>query len=151
MALLTKHNQINSLFHTMTLVRTNTSVIFIYKKFQLVKHLKPMLLQLQIKRVTIIKVKDQRKSEVFFQNSKMNFRINQLIVIIQIKDVKYLIKKIQPIKSIIINKNLILNFPLIHFSVAQHKLQKIWVNQGLRMQQDLILAKKVIKTHSILI
>ena len=152
MVLSTKHNQINnSLFHITILDRTNNSMIFIYKKILLVKHHKLMLLLLQIKRVAIIKVQDQHRSEVYFQNSKLNFLINQLIVIIQIKGVKYLIRKIKLINSIIINKNKILNFHPIHFSVVQHKLQNIWVNQDLHMQQDLILAKKVIKILQILI
>ena len=152
MVLSTKHNQINNnLFHITILDRTNNSMILIYKKILSVKHHKHMLLQLQIKRVMIIKVQDQLKSEVYFQNSKLNFQINQLIVIIQIKDVKYLIKKIKRMNSIIINKNKILNFHPIHFLVVQHKLLNIWANQDLHMPQDLILVKKVIKIHWILI
>ena len=152
MVLSIKHNQINnSLFRITIQDRTNNSMIFIYKKILLVKHHKPMLHLLQIKRVAKIKVQDQLKSEVYFQNSKLNFLINQLIVIIQINGVKYLIRKIKLINSIIINKNKILNFHPIHFSVAQHTLQNIWVNQDLHMQQDLILAKKVIKILQILI
>ena len=152
MVLSTKHNQINnSLFLIVILSRTSNLVIIINKKILSDQHHKPMPLQLQIKRVAVVVAQDQHRNEVYFQNSKMNFQVSQLIALIQIKDVKYLIKEIKPIKGIAnINKNQILIFRHILFSIVQHKLLNIQVNQGLLMQQDLILVKKVIKIHQIL-
>ncbi len=153
MALSTKHNQINnSLFHIVILTRTKNLLTIINKKILFDQHHKPMLLRLQIKRVAVVGAQGQRRNEVYFQNNKLSFQVSQLIALIQIKDIKYLIKEIKPIKSIVkINKNQILNFHPIHFSVVQHKLLKIQVNWGQLMQQDLILVKKVIKIRQILI